>query len=148
MITLQQIKDDIQAGKVTRIYYSSGSLWWTHLDTDVSQATEIGIKCQDDGHAKFMTNPNIPQADKDRRDGLYKMIRKPGAHRIPTDPTGAPLYQFTEKKDIENWIAAAENKPEHFGKHGIDAFLKAHHQNCDGKCFNSWDSYNSLIDAN
>lgn len=51
------------------------------------------------------------------------------------------------------FLAAAESKPEHYGKHGLRAFEAAHHLNVQvslrdrrATCFRNWDDYNRLID--
>jgi hypothetical protein len=46
---------------------------------------------------------------------------------IPCDPRGGVLLQTD---DIEGFISMSEANTEHFGKHGIDAFIGAHHDNC------------------
>lgn len=72
--------------------------------------------------------------------------RKPDSG-LPCDPRGSVLF---ETEDVEGFLQAAEAHPEHYGKHGLRAFLAAHHQNA---CLNgrpwsagSWDSYNSALD--
>ena len=44
MYTLEQIKQDIKDGKSKKIYYSTHTLWWTHLDSDLQEATIEGLK--------------------------------------------------------------------------------------------------------
>jgi hypothetical protein len=70
---------------------------------------------------------------------------------LPCDPRGAPLY---ETADVEGFLAAAEAHPEHYGRHGIAAFLAAHHANCqvgasDARptCLKTWEEYNAALDA-
>lgn len=63
---------------------------------------------------------------------------------IPCDPSGSPLFQTD---DTLGFMKAAESKPEHYGKHKMDAFMKSHHQNCDGHCFMDWSKYNDVLDA-
>lgn len=62
---------------------------------------------------------------------------------IPFDPSGSVLFQMD---DPEKWVTYSENKPEHFGKYGIDTFLFSHHQNCENMCFSTWDEYNVMLD--
>ena len=144
-MTIEQVKEDIKDGKCEMIYYSSSTLWWTHLTSDVEEAMKTGKAASDKRHEDMMNDPNFPQENKDKLKALKKMIGE-GAVEIPMDPTGAPLMQISEKKDIEGWVAASEAKPEHFGKHGVDAFMKSHHQNCDNNCFKEWAGYNEMID--
>ena len=67
---------------------------------------------------------------------------------FPLDPSGAPL--FVVENAIE-FLKEAKENPDHYGKHGLEAFMAAHHQNVtqgNGKpvCFPAWDYYNRLID--
>lgn len=142
MITLKQIKEDIESGKTTMIYYSAHTLWWTHLDSDLKEAMEQGHKASDEKHERMMKDPKMPAEEKERMKSLYKMV-KGGAVTTPLDPSGSPLLQIS---DLNTWIANSEAKPEHFGKHGIDAFVKSHHQNCEGECYPSWEACNTAID--
>lgn len=144
-MTIEQVKADIASGKCTRIYYSSKSLWWTHLDDDVTESTKIGEEVFERKHRHFMSNIKIPQSEKERRDALYKSIME-SEYRPPLSVDGSTLFMFTDKKDVLRWISEAEKKPEHFGKHGLDAFMKAHHQNCGGNASDKWSNYNLLID--
>ena len=63
---------------------------------------------------------------------------------LPTDPRGSVLFQADNPKAF---FDAAKNKPEHYGKHGLDAFMSAHSMNCNTS-FSNWDSYNELLDKN
>lgn len=143
MITLEQIKQDIASGKSTRIYYSANTLWWTHLDSDVDESTKQGVKFRQERHNEMMKNPNVPQSHKDHMNELLANIDT--MHQIPLDPYSSPLYQFTDQIDIDKWINVAEQKPEFFGKHGLDAFIKTHHQN-HNKELTNWDMVNDYID--
>ena len=71
---------------------------------------------------------------------------------IPCDPRGGILFE-TDK--VEDFLKQAEANSEYYGKHGMDAFIAAHHLNCivrDGpnkgrpSCDVSWDAYNEAID--
>ena len=69
---------------------------------------------------------------------------------LPCDSRGAPLYQT---EDVEGFLSKAEANPEHYGKHGLRAFMVSHHQNSyldDGSmrhwCERSWDDYNAALD--
>lgn len=141
-MTIEQVKQDIKDGKSTMIFYGSQTLWWTHLDSDLEDATAKGKIAREKMHTDMMENPNVPQEHKDKMSSLYEMANK-SAVGIPSDPTGAPLYQMQEPL---KWITEAEAKPEHFGEHGLEAFMKTHHQNCDDKCHAKWEEYNKMID--
>lgn len=140
-MTIEQVKADIKSGKSTRIYYSARTLWWTHLDSDVEEATKIGRAISDEHYENFMKRTDVPESEKKRYTALKEMASK-SAVTIPLDPSGSPLYQMD---DLMKWITEAENKPEHFGKHGLNAFMKSHHQNCS-KCYSKWEHYNNVID--
>lgn len=140
-MTIEQVKADIKSGKCKRIYYSARTLWWTHLDSDVEEATKIGREATDEHYKKFMERTDIPESEKKRYTSLREMANK-SITTIPLDPSGSPLYQMD---DLMKWITEAENKPEHFGKHGLNAFMKSHHKNCS-KCYTKWEHYNNVID--
>ncbi len=142
-MTIEQVKSDIDSGKSTLIYYSTATLWWTHLDSDVEESMIMGRKTQAEKHKNMLANPNVPEKKKKKLQAIINAIGKNSI--TPLDPSGATLYQ---SEDLDEWIAVAEKKPEHFGKHGLDAFMKSHHQNCEGKAFTKWDFYNRLIDSN
>lgn len=143
-MTIEQVKADIKSGKCTRIYYSAHTLWWTHLDSDVEEATKMGRIARDKQHEMYLERKDISHAERTRYSNLVEMTKK-SAVTIPLDPSGSPLYQIDEKVELMKWITAAEEKPEHFGQHKLDAFMMSHHQNCEGKCFSKWDGYNMLI---
>src|SRR5262249_46219916 len=66
---------------------------------------------------------------------------------IPCDPRGSVLCQTD---DVEGFLARAEVNTDQYGKHGIRAFMSAHHQNAhlNGRPWSarSWDSYNAALD--
>ena len=87
--------------------------------------------------------------------------RSGGLGPLPTDPRGGVLM---EAHDPEKFLRLAEESPEHYGKHGLAAFMGAHHQNCflvevirgtsmivrDSDrpwCLETWQEYNDAIDA-
>ena len=58
-------------------------------------------------------------------------------------------------EDFEAWLKIAEMTPRHYGKHGLEAFMAAHHSNCNmttafgaqrSWCMATWDEYNDAID--
>lgn len=145
-ITLQEIKDDQAKAKNPQIWYSSRGLWWTHSPDDLEQATEQGKIATQNRIDAILADPTVPDQRKEMiRAGHEQM--KSSEHTIPTDPHGNPLYMFTEKEKAERWISAAEEKPTHFGRHGIDAFIKTHHRNNEGFNLTTWDQVNNLIDG-
>ena len=69
---------------------------------------------------------------------------------LPCDPRGGMLMMGPAGE----FIANAEANPEHYGKHGLDAFIAAHNDNCvvhlqfDHRptCLATWDEYNKRLD--
>lgn len=77
---------------------------------------------------------------------MYTVDNAPNG--LPCDPRGGVLMQTN---DVMGFIQQAEQSPEHYGKHGIDAFVASYHGNVltdDDKptCFSDWGSYNNLLD--
>lgn len=141
--TYQELKAINATGKIKMIYYSTGSRWWTHDPEDVTDAREPGYKAQDESMQRLLSNPEVPDAKKEHIRALLKLIQENGRH-IPVDPAGFGLYQM---ENADRWINEAAKKPEFFGKHGIDAFMAAHHKNCEGNAFKTWDDVNAWLDS-
>ncbi len=141
-MNIEQIKASIASGQCKTIFYSAHTLWWTHSVEDLKQATETGRATQSERHSRMLADPTVPEATKQQLKGLMQIIAR---GNTPLDPSGSPLMQTDNPTE---WISMAEKKPEHFGRHGIQAFLKAHHQNCGGLCFSKWEQYNLLCDKN
>lgn len=140
-MTKQQVLDDIKSGKSQAVYYSSQTLWWTHLNEDLKEANKTGKEKQRE-NLTHMTSPgsNVPEAQqKMMRAHLQRIDDSP----IPLDPSGSPLLQID---DPIQWIEKADENPKHFGKHEIDALMKTHHQNSNGWCPSSWESVNQYLD--
>lgn len=141
-MTIEQVQEDIKSGKCKRIYYAAHTLWWTHLEEDLIQARAQGRKAQEIRNQKLLNDPNVPESEKERFRGLFKLV----ANSItPLDPSGSPLYQTD---DVNDWVDRAIKLPTHFGRHGLAAFMKAHHQNCGGICSARWEDYNLMCDKN
>ena len=68
---------------------------------------------------------------------------------LPCGPRGEMLL---ETDNPLGFIEQAEKNIQHYGKHGIRAFVAAYHENivvahnCLPTSFNSWDKYNDIID--
>lgn len=77
---------------------------------------------------------------------LYKHPMFP---HLPCDPRAGVLM---ECHDPKKFIEQAEQNPEHYGRHGLDAFVAAYHGNViiadNGwpTCFEGWEKYNALLD--
>ena len=63
--------------------------------------------------------------------------------RVPLDTSGSPLMKLDQ---ASLWIDEAEQKPEHFGKHKLEAFMKTHHQNLQGWNPTDWNQVNDYLD--
>ncbi len=69
-------------------------------------------------------------------------------HGLPCDPRGSMLM---ETNNLKRWLQAAKDNPDHYGKHGLLAFMAAYHGNVCATNGNptsasSWQEYNDLID--
>ena len=71
---------------------------------------------------------------------------------LPCDPRGGVLMET----DAETFLLAAEGQPGFYGRHGLDAFMAAHNDNCVASsrraeqrpaCMRTWEEYNSQLDA-
>lgn len=58
-----------------------------------------------------------------------------------------------ETHQVEDYLQEPEKNPDHYGRHGIEAFMAAHHLNCvhseenpESWAFCAWDEYNDMID--
>lgn len=68
---------------------------------------------------------------------------------LPCDPRGGMLMMTTANE----FLTAAEANPSHYGKHGLEALIAAHNDNCvmsfrdyRKTCLRTWDEYNELLD--
>jgi len=75
--------------------------------------------------------------------------RIPSGH-LPCDPRGGMLM---EAHDVDLFFNNALENAAHYGKHGIRAFVAAHHKNVvvsatdnQPTCFSRWDTYNRVLD--
>jgi hypothetical protein len=67
---------------------------------------------------------------------------------LPCDPRGSVLLQTPH---VDSFLETASQNPSYYGKHGINAFLAAHHENTIDLLgypwsFTSWDDYNKLLE--
>lgn len=124
-ITLERIEQDILEGKSRMIYYSARGAWWTHLDSDLENATQMGHQLQAERHQAFMASDEVSEEKKLHMAALMNKLTE-ADHQLPLDPFGCPLFQ-TDR--LTEFVAAAKKNAAHYGEHGIDAFVAAHHQN-------------------
>lgn len=142
-ITLQQVKDAIASGKCKLIYYSETTLWWTDDPQDLVAATIIGKEFCTQRHNAEMKSPKFNREAKSKLKQLYNSFIN-AKNLPPLDFVGNPIL---ETDDLGKWITGAEGSPQIFGRNGLDAFMKTHHKNCDGKSFVNWDEANFCIDG-
>lgn len=139
-LSIGKVRQDIQSGKSTMIYYSAHTLWWTHLAEDLKESTEQGIAAQKERITELLNDPSIPEA---RKVLMRQHLDSHRNHRTPLDPSGSPLMQTN---DLAGWVNKAEANPGHFGRHGLKALMKTHHHNCKGWCPQSWAAVNAYLD--
>ena len=68
-------------------------------------------------------------------------------HGLPCDPRGSVLMQGT----LPEFLKAAKANPDHYGRHGLDAFMAAYHGNLltdedKPTSLGGWEQYNQLLD--
>lgn len=140
-ITLEEILEP----EPKMIYYAARTCWWTHdpkhlstlppSESDIQHYAEI-----------FRLNSSTPDAPIEE---FMERARK-AAKGLPCDPRGSVLFQT---ESVEKFVITAKLKSAHYGKHGIRAFLAAHHLNCVVGLFDkrptsgtSWQEYNDALD--
>ncbi|HEY0006207.1 MAG TPA: hypothetical protein VGB17_15615 [Pyrinomonadaceae bacterium] len=141
-ISLREVEE---SGQPT-IYYAVNTCWWTHDPAHLSRtppATEAEILRTAEN---FRLNAQRPDAPLDE---FLERARRAHEHRLPCDPRGSVLMMG----DLNGFLAAARNSREHYGKHGLRAFMAAHHLNCvlslkDRLSWSetTWEAYNDALD--
>jgi len=70
---------------------------------------------------------------------------------LPCDPRGGVLLETT---NVDEFLQAVEDNPGYYGRHGLAAFMAAHHLNCVVSetnlrpwCSQDWEEYNAALDA-
>lgn len=135
----------IRALKPKTIYYGANTCWWTHDPADLRE-TKVDESQLLRTAENFRLNARRPN---DPIDEYLERARRTHIHSLPTDPRGGVLF---ETNDVEAFLKAAEDNSEHYGKHGLRAFMAAHHANCflndagDHWCDTDWEVYNDALD--
>lgn len=145
-ITLSEVEESRSA----TIYYGANTSWWTHDPNHLSltpPATEEEIRRVAETlrlQAAGPTGGCRPIED------FIDRARHAKSHRLPCDPRGGMLY---ETDNVAGFLAAAVEMSEHYGRHGLRAFMAAHHLNSvlsldDPRpwCDRGWDAYNDALD--
>jgi hypothetical protein len=137
-MTIKEIENDIRSGKCTAIYYSSGSLWWTHLESDLIDSTKKGINYQKVMKEKMLQDPSITDEHKKKFQSLFNIATS----TVPLDPIGNVICKMTNPK---KWMVMSLLNPKHYGACGLRAFIYTHHQNCTTFFSNNWNAYNNHL---
>ena len=140
-ITLKQIKKDIKSGKSIMIFHSQSSYWWTHDTLDLVEASRKGRIAQARAHNLLLNDQTLTDEKRKELDKKLKKVR--AVEDTPLDPMGSPLLRTDNPLE---WLKKIEKNPKHFGSHGVNTFLLAHHQNCEGSVFRDWKEYNRILD--
>jgi hypothetical protein len=124
------------------IYISAHTCWWTHSEDDLQ-------------FVKLDPPVNAPEDILKKFEALQALIAKSEAH-IPTDPSGSPLMQID---NFKGFLKSTMARAIHYGKHGLQAFMSAHHRNCYAyvpftenqkkihACAPDWKWYNTALDV-
>lgn len=137
MITLKQLEREMRIG-TKFVWFSEGTLWWTHEKKDVNEATKSGYAYFQKELIKKVNSQSVSLQEKQ---SLFK-IRENINRKMPCDPIGFPL----KKMDFKTWMQNSLASEKLYGKHRINAFLMTHHQNNKSFFTNKWDSVNEYID--
>ena len=152
LIIVETIKTiaEVQAARPEHIYYGANTCWWTHDFRDVSHTPapserEI-LRVAEMFRANSLTKagPIEPFLERARK----ALQTAPG---LPCDPAGGVLF-YTD--DIDGFFQSARVNESHYGKHGLRAFMAAHHSNSfkgsaaglEHWCSPNWKDYNDALD--
>lgn len=139
-VTLSEIKKSILHKEEFHLYFSTTSFWWTHRKADIEKITAGHKEEFKRTYNEIASHEMASQEEKDLAG--YNFVKE---MEVPYyGPTGEPIYI---QKDASKFIKRAEENNHNFDEFGLDALLKAHHENCNGQMFNSWPEYNKLIAA-
>ena len=138
---------DVRMSGAKMIYYAARTCWWTHDPAHLSllpPATEDEIRRTAENFRLTSGRLDAPLEE------FMERARRAHEHRLPCDPRGSVLFQT---EDVQGFLNAAASNPQHYGKHGLRAFMAAHHSNAqlsltDPRPWSaeSWDEYNAALD--
>lgn len=138
--------EDVKNAKPEMIWYAANTCWWTHDPKHLSTLpiSEADIRRSAEMLRANSSTPNAPIGS------FMERARRAHGRGLPCDPRGSVLFQTD---DAAGFLKAAELHGSHYGRHGIRAFMAAHHQNCvltlvDERPWSgaSWDEYNDALD--
>lgn len=137
---------DVMMSGQPLIYYSVGTCWWTHNPNHLHTTpppTEENIRLYAETLMESSSKPDVPLEE------FIELANKALSHRLPCDPRGAILMQ----SDLQGFLGGARKSVEQYGKHGLRAFMAAHHSNSQFSLTDprpwaesSWDAYNEALD--
>lgn len=139
MITFQEIKKLVEAGKVEELYLSTVSKWWTHSKDDLLHANLKGHECKINNLRRIIDVPSLPREERER---YKKLLEMAADDQTLLDPIGSPIYII---KNTVGWVAITEQQPTKFGFWGLEALMIAHHQNCERSVYIDWEKYNDRL---
>ena len=139
--------EDVRRASPEMIYYAVHTCWWTHDPSHLSQTPETSEAEVRRIADTFRLNSSTPDAPIEN---FLERARQATSHRLPCDPRGSVLFQTD---NVEGFLSAAESNAAHYGRHGLRAFMAAHHLNCvvsledlRSTSGRTWDEYNDALD--
>ena len=137
-ITLTEIKHQLLKKQELHLYIATNSLWWTHCKADIEKITIPQKEEFKRIHNELVNHEMATQETIDIAN--YNFVKQ---MEVPYyDPSGTPIYIA---KNAEKFIKKLEEAPYMCGEFGIDAFIKAHNDNCNGFRSVNWSDYNKLV---
>jgi hypothetical protein len=138
--------EEIERSRPEKIYYGATTCWWTHDPKHLSLTPE-----PTEGDIRRLAETMLRSSGRDQSKlGEYLEIARRQSFRLPCDPRGGMLF---ETDNVSGFLAAARRNPESYGRHGLRAFVAAHHLNSvlslEGQrpwCEREWDAYNDALD--
>jgi hypothetical protein len=138
---------DVRESGAEMIFYAVRTCWWTHDAKHLSRLPPA----TDAETIRTAENFRLNSGRLDTPlDEFMERARRVHEHRLPCDPRGSVLFQTD---DVQGFLNQAASNPEHYGKHGLRAFMAAHHSNCQRSVNDprpwsaeNWDEYNEALD--
>jgi hypothetical protein len=136
--------EDVRGAQAKTIWYAARTCWWTHLPEHLATLPPSPGEIH-----RFAETLRLNSSTPDAPLVLFFDRARKASRGLPCDPRGSVLFMTD---DVEGFLTAAENNSAHYGRHGLRAFMAAHHQNCiDPRSLRptsatTWDEYNDAID--
>lgn len=139
-VTLSEIKHSLLKKEELHLYFSTTSFWWTHRKADIEKITAEHKEQFKKTYNEIATHEMATQEEKDITG--YNFVKQMEVEYY--GPSGERIYI---QKDANKFIKRAEENTHNFDEFGLEALMKAHHENCNGQMFNKWPEYNKLVAA-